>query len=732
MGETVIQAVMTDYEGNIWTGTGGSGVNMLCSQAFKHYTLMDGLFGHVTALCAVGKDIYLVGTANGLYVFSPNTGIKFRKLLYNTQLANVNVSSIANKNGVIWIAAQDGIYQVLSMGSDAYEMLPMPRNQNFPPTIKHFDKLNDSLIISPQKIIHDSKGRTWIATYGSGVFCIDKAGSSTHFYTKNKFPTDNILTVFEDSKGTIWFGTQDAGVVKYDCESFIAFKGFADKAVWSITEDQAGTLYFGTGESGMYGYKDGKLNQTTVTDGLSADFVQAMYFDKATNSLWLGGEKGLDRIKLPYKESKQTVKRYNTAQGFRPTTINANALLSAADGSLLIGTVNGLSRYIPSEDRSQPIPPKLELTGIRLFYQNADFTPYCKSFNSQTFLPENLELPYNKNHLTFDIQALTTKEARYVFQLEGQDENWSEPTENNALTYTNLAPGKTYTFKAKAIGEEGKLSSAQVSFSLYIRPPWWNSWWFNLAVIIAFGGSMMAFIRLREKVLRDQNKALELKVTERTAEIEKQKTVLERLLGEKELLLKEIHHRVKNNLQTISSMLMLQSAGLKDEHAKKAIAESQSRVKSIALVHQKLYQTDGLEKAELHAFVQELTDQVKTLFHSSANNVIITLSIPETYILIDKAIPLGLILNELLTNSYKYAFAEVPQGEIVISLNPATDCNSSKLKLIYKDNGPGMDEALLAGKPTTLGLRIIRLLSQQIGASVEYSKEKGSVFKISF
>ena len=177
---------------------------------------------------------------------------------------------------------------------------------------------------------------------------------------------------------------------------------------------------------------------------------------------------------------------------------------------------------------------------------------------------------------------------------------------------------------------------------------------------------------------------------------------------------------------------MLQSAGLKDEHAKKAIAESQSRVKSIALVHQKLYQTDGLEKAELHAFVQELTDQVKTLFHSSANNVIITLSIPETYILIDKAIPLGLILNELLTNSYKSAFAEVPQGEIVISLNPATDGNSSKLKLIYKDNGPGMDEALLAGKPTTLGLRIIRLLSQQIGASVEYSKEKGSVFKISF
>ena len=205
------------------------------------------------------------------------------------------------------------------------------------------------------------------------------------------------------------------------------------------------------------------------------------------------------------------------------------------------------------------------------------------------------------------------------------------------------------------------------------------------------------------------------------------------MLAEKEVLLKEIHHRVKNNLQTISSMLMLQSMEQQDEEAQKAITESQSRVRSIALVHQKLYQTDGLEKVELKAFISDLSEQIKSLYPVQSNNVSVKIDIPETYVLIDKAIPLGLIINELFTNSLKYAFTENKGGEIRISLDNITNENQSrKVKLIYRDNGKGFDYYGISNTGNTLGVELIKLLSEQIGAEISYSDTSGSEFVFIF
>jgi two-component sensor histidine kinase len=351
----------------------------------------------------------------------------------------------------------------------------------------------------------------------------------------------------------------------------------------------------------------------------------------------------------------------------------------------------------------------------------------------------------HKNHLTFDIQALTTQQVQYSFILEGYDEKWSAPISNNEITYSNISPGE-YVFKAKAINSEGIASAETLAFSFTVRPPWWNTWWFRIAALLVVLISLFTFIKARERVLKEQNIKLEKTVKERTAEIARQKDVVEKtlaeketLLREKEILLKEIHHRVKNNLQTISSILMLQSAGLKDEQAKKAIAESQSRVRSIALVHQKLYQTDGLEKVELSAFITDLTVQVQSLYSSYTNRVSIQCSVPEIHLLIDTAIPLGLIMNELLTNSFKYAFNELQNGFIMITVTDVTESATGniktqmkKLKLIYKDSGPGFSPDMATGNVSSLGLRLIHLLSQQIGAALQYSNASGSEYIFTF
>jgi len=239
-----------------------------------------------------------------------------------------------------------------------------------------------------------------------------------------------------------------------------------------------------------------------------------------------------------------------------------------------------------------------------------------------------------------------------------------------------------------------------------------------------------------EQLVRNLNTRLEETVQERTKEIEKQKEIVEKALAEKEVLLKEIHHRVKNNLQTISSMLMLQSSTLTDAAAKAALAESQSRVHSIAMVHQKLYQSEGLEKVELGGLVDSLISQITALYHLPAKNIAINKRIPETPVLMDKAIPLGLILNELLTNSHKHAFNGNQTGSISISIqyfpryNQGNNPEVKRVIFTYADSGKGIPPDDVS--PAKLGLRLVKLLAEQIGATMDYSNTNGSEFVFIF
>lgn len=239
-----------------------------------------------------------------------------------------------------------------------------------------------------------------------------------------------------------------------------------------------------------------------------------------------------------------------------------------------------------------------------------------------------------------------------------------------------------------------------------------------------------------EALALNQNVKLEETVRQRTKEIEYQKEIAERALFEKEILLKEIHHRVKNNLQTISSMLMLQGVELKDGEAKKALLQTQNRVLSIAMVHQKLYQNGNVEKVELKGMINDLEKQIKLLHQGQSINVSVALDIPETNIFIDRAIPLGLILNELFTNSYKYAFNETGSGSISLSLgylplNGEHLNGTRKVKFTYSDSGKGIaPDAVI--NPSRLGLRLVNLLSKQIGAQMSYSNNNGSEFVFLF
>jgi len=219
------------------------------------------------------------------------------------------------------------------------------------------------------------------------------------------------------------------------------------------------------------------------------------------------------------------------------------------------------------------------------------------------------------------------------------------------------------------------------------------------------------------------------KLANQNAIIQKQREQLEKSLSEKDILLKEIHHRVKNNLSVISSLLELQSSGIEDQKAKAAIAEGQSRVRSIALIHQRLYQHENLAAIEFSGFVNDMITDVSGVFKIPGQKINTSIQVPETLLDIDTAVPLGLIMNELLTNSFKYAFTADKEGVIAISLKTTQRGNYT---LTYLDNGPGMPDDFDLKKTKSLGLRLIHRLSNQIGGSAQYTSVNGSQFVISF
>jgi two-component sensor histidine kinase len=221
----------------------------------------------------------------------------------------------------------------------------------------------------------------------------------------------------------------------------------------------------------------------------------------------------------------------------------------------------------------------------------------------------------------------------------------------------------------------------------------------------------------------------------RTQKVERlQQLILEQSLKDKEVLLKEIHHRVKNNLQVISSLLDLQTLKMEDGTAKSALEEGKSRVQSIAILHHQLYQHDDLVQVDLKTFSEELFKQVLSVFKKPEQQVEVSWKIETTMIDIDMAVPIGLIMNELFTNSFKYAFNDGDAGRIEMRLEKQTMTDSDDVKhtLVYCDSGPGLPADLELSSAKSLGLKLISKLSAQFKGTSSYRYNNGAEFSITF
>lgn len=205
-------------------------------------------------------------------------------------------------------------------------------------------------------------------------------------------------------------------------------------------------------------------------------------------------------------------------------------------------------------------------------------------------------------------------------------------------------------------------------------------------------------------------------------------TIIEEKSKENEVLVQEVHHRVKNNLQIMLSLLNTQINLIEDERAKSMVAESGNRIKSMALIHQNLYQSGNLIMVQAESYFQELTKNVANSFKDESKNINITTNIITEEIRMTIAVPVGLILNELITNSFKYAFEGMHEGELIINFNKVDEDSRYHLQVI--DNGQGVPEEFSVDTTDSFGLRLVKGLTEQLDGDLALINEGGTKFDI--
>lgn len=511
-----------DREGNFWFGTYGYGVSKFTSEAFTSYSSKDSLPGdYVSCIFQDSKSHMWLGVKNfGVVKFQDGKMINYKidvKNLKNS-LKDNDVQAIAeDKAGSIYFGTKTGLSIYNGSTFSNYK-------------IKDGVSDDDNIY----SIVIDKQQKIWVGS-GNGVYMF-KDGAFLPIDAVNKQKTDRgnlpVYCIFEDRNGSMWFAVEN-GAIKYNgskVERFNKANGFIDKRVSSIIQDKKGHLWLGTDE-GVFEYNYSSFQHIGENEGMASNKVYLMLLDG--DYLWVGTNKGLDKIDLQsyYNSNKPNIKHYGKEEGLKGVECNSNSTFKDADGNLWFGTIKGATVYNPRFDKINREEALTRITGIRLFFQNADadLEKNADAIDSVSHLPINLVLPYDKNHITFDFIGIcitNPNKVKYQFKLEGADEDWFPPTSKTEATYSSLPAGE-YTFHLKAMNNDGLWNAKDVTFKFTILPPWWKTWWFyTLCAIIGFSG-VYTFITVRTRNLQKAKIALEQEVQLRTLQLRQEKEKVE-------------------------------------------------------------------------------------------------------------------------------------------------------------------------------------------------------------
>lgn len=701
--------IVEDDTRHIWMATKEQSLVKLRSEAFSYYDDISGLGSPTVFRLFEDREgkMWIGSNDEGLFTYNPgaengagashavlNGGVPFKQ----------PVAVCEDSSGRVWVGHFTGATCLV--------------NERPVKTI-----LNG---VRVRALCADSKGNLWFGTWGNGLYKDDGKTITNYTVKSGDLPQDYIHDIFEDSQGNLWLGT-GAGLVKYDGRKFqtLMNKDFCNSYVGGIREDRNGRIWFYTDQCVMR-YDGTTFASFDEDDGLASNTVFLIEMD-ADGNLWVGTNKGLDCVTLNGQSNFVSVRNYSRNQGFRGIECNSRAVCVTRNKELWFGTVKGVISYNPANDQRDIVEPNVHLTGIRLFLEQTDWVWSGGQQGGWFQLPSELVLEHDQNQLTFIYEGVhlqNPSSIHYKFMLVGFDSTWQPVTSQTEFTYTNLPPGQ-YKFRVVASNGQNVWNAIPAESCLITikEPPvpFWATWWFVLLVIGTIGGVLYYITVLRNRIVKKQREELEEEIRLRTQEISRQNE-------EKSLMLKEIHHRVKNNLQIISSLLNLHAETVQDQRVLSLFEDLRHRVNSMALIHEKMYQSKNLVNIDIAGYIDEL---IRTLIDAYDSNKSIRLKsdVGAIEFKIDTIVPLGLILSEIVSNSLKYAFDGRDEGEITVSMKKI---GNNLFSLEVGDNGSGIPADVHFKTTESLGMMLIRMLVEQLNGEVTILSEKGTHYKITF
>lgn len=534
-----VEALEEDANGNLWIGAGGLTYLDRKTEHFKHYR-------H-----DIGKD--------------------------STSATGSVLNGLIDSDGEIRFGSWAHGIQLYDREKDRFNEIPTDPTQ-----VKRGEKtgtkLNDKMIWS---VYEDKQKILWITTHFNGLTKFDKKTGIYTFYPHNNADPTTISSAlawvsFEDSKGRFWVGTA-YGLNLMDREKgtfkqYLPNKdnGLVDGSVLSIAEDHVGRLWFGT-DAGLHLYHPESDSFTVYSnkDGFVDHGIRAIAPDQQGN-LWLGTNNGI----VMFNPDTKVVRNYTRHNGESIGGITTGSGITLASGEIAFGSRNGLFIFDPNRLLVNEATPPVVLTDFRVFTQKVAIGPenILTRVINQT---ETLTLDHtNSSMISFHFAALNYRDSeknQFAYKLEGFDDQWREVGNQRSALYTNLPAGK-YTFHVKASNNDGAWNTNGRSIDLVILPPPWKTWWaYSLYGLAAFSLLLYFAYSQRKQVLieRSISHQLELKVAERTNELQSKNGELEKAYAQLEAISLSDPLTGLNNRRYLQKLIPMDIAKVQREYTHK-------------------------------------------------------------------------------------------------------------------------------------------------------------------
>ncbi len=721
--------------GKIWIGAYGPGVFSIDSHGkVDHYSTREGLTGNFSY--DIHKDRY-----DNVWIADLQDGISRidENVFYQSDLSISDLSFAE--------ILQDSLNNRWFLPAGTY--LTRETEDEF---IQYANETGDIFRLTTYAehgLIREDE--VWMSNYGMGITVFSESGY-TFYLNGDEFFTNSVFYLEEDATDGVWMTTLNNQLVYYrngEFYNYATVDPFKDFKFNKITKTNGGAIIAYTDGNGIIIIWDNNYWHLDAINGLSTNTVELAFQDKG-GRIWLFQDGVIDMV------GKGNEVLHFTSPVLRNNPIND--IVEFENGEFLALSYNGLLMMKPNQ---QDIEMKLldAAYGINvpdnnhLFIGNNDllisghgklFRFDSSMFRASSFTPKlsidrvMIGNQQNPKHDGFKVAQAKPIEVHfnviswgrpatlhYQFMRNGQADSW-EQQKSGIIDLNELDRGN---YKLSAYLDDGLTKSDIQTIEFIVLPYWYETWWAFAAYtgLLILGG--LAIMYYRGVRARQQREILQKLVEKKTQELQDEKQQVTKQLKEKEVLLKEVNHRVKNNLQIISSLLQMQVGKLENEELSHILLETHGRVRSMSLIHQKLYESNDISSIALHEYADQLMAFIKASFGESKAKAKVEIQSDDIWLDIEKAIPLGLILNELATNALKYGLNEKGEGTIRLTFELR---NEDRVVFFISDGGPGVPDDFNVKEAKSLGLRLVTILTRQIDGELKLENHKGACFMISF